>query len=136
MEICVSIVFKAKTKDKYEEKICWRFLFQNLKCTFSGVNPIFSSVIAFKTIDTQMLFRSVFLKAQNFFIKSQKQQKLRFWWSKTFFSAFSKILTKRTFVRLLYLKLNQSQKTKTKIVWGFFFKNKNSAFSGVQNSSF
>ena len=39
------------------------------------------------------------------------------WWS--FFSAFSKIPTKRTCVRLLFLKLNQSQNTK-KTFWGSF----------------
>ena len=42
-----------------------------------------------------------------------------------FFCAFSKILTKRTFVRLLFLKLIQSRNTKKKILEGFSSKTKN-----------
>ena len=43
---------------------------------------------------------------------------------------------KRIFVRLLILKLNQSQNMKNKFLGGFFFKNQKRAFSGAQNSSF
>ena len=46
------------------------------------------------------------------------------------FSAFSKIPTKRRFVRLLFLKLNQSE-TRRKIFWGGFpLKPKNAFFGG------
>ena len=54
--ICKSIVFKAKTKEKYQYKICLQFLFQNSKMSFFGGQLIFFqisfSVLAFKTIDT------------------------------------------------------------------------------------
>ena len=51
-------------------------------------------------------------------------------------NAFSKILTKRTFVRLLFLKLNQSRNMKKNFFLGFFIKNQKHAFSGVRNGSF
>ena len=57
--ICVSIVFKAKTKEKYEEIFFYGFYFKTQKYSFLWVNQFlnfFSSVLAFKTIDTQMLF--------------------------------------------------------------------------------
>ena len=41
--ICASIIFKAKTKENYEERFFLRFLFQNLKMPFLGVNKFFSS---------------------------------------------------------------------------------------------
>ena len=47
----------------------------------------------------------------------------------SFFSAFTKIPTKRTFVRLFFLKLNQSQNIKNIFLW-FFFKNQKRAFWG------
>ena len=40
--MCVSIVFKAKTKEKYEEIFFLQFLFQNSKMPFLGVNHLFS----------------------------------------------------------------------------------------------
>ena len=53
-------------EQKYEDKICLLFLFQNSKMPFFGGQQIvvlnFFSVLAFKTIDTQMLFWTVFLK--------------------------------------------------------------------------
>ena len=58
--ICTSIVFKAKTKEKYEEIFFYGLYFKTQKSFCLGVNQIFfnffSSVLAFKTIDTQMLF--------------------------------------------------------------------------------
>ena len=39
--ICASIVFKAKTKDKIWRNIFRRFLFQNFKMHFFGGQPIF-----------------------------------------------------------------------------------------------
>ena len=55
---------------------------------------------------------------------------------KNFFCAFSKIPTKRTLVRLLFLKLNQSRNTKKHFFGGFFFKIQKHTFSGVQNGIF
>ena len=40
--ICASFVFKAKTKEKYEDKFCLRFLFQNSKIPFLEVNQFFT----------------------------------------------------------------------------------------------
>ena len=62
--------------------------------------------------------------------------KMAFLTVNNFFCAFSKIPTKRTFVRLLFLKLNQSQNTETIFFgWGFF-KHQKRTFSGVQNGTF
>ena len=47
-----------------------------------------------------------------------------------FFFAFSKIPTKRTFVCLLFLKLNQSRNTKTFFLEGFLKKPKTHFFGG------
>ena len=69
-------------------------------------------VIVLKTIDAQMLFRSVFFKMhEEKVINFQKWPKRRFWQLITFFGAFSKILNKITIVCLLFLKLNQSRNT-------------------------
>ena len=60
--ICASIVFKAKAKEKYEEKNCFTVFFQNSKKNLFWGSINFFSVLAFKTIDTQLLFWYVFLK--------------------------------------------------------------------------
>ena len=39
--ICASIVFKAKTKEKYEEIFFYGFYFKTQKCFFLGVNHFF-----------------------------------------------------------------------------------------------
>ena len=55
--ICVSIVFKAKTKEKYEYNFCFMVFISKLKnALFWGSTNFFLSVLAFKTIDKQMLF--------------------------------------------------------------------------------
>ena len=46
----------------------------------------------------------------------------------SFFCSFSKILTKKTFARLLFLKLNQSRNTKKHFFWGLSSKTKNTPF--------
>ena len=115
--ICASIVFKAKTKDKYEETFFKGFLFHS-KMHFLGGQPIlfwifFLSAFASKTIDSQLLFWLICFKMH--FIKVNNCPKLPkwcFWQLIAFFHAFSKIPTKRTFVLLLFLKLNQSWNTK------------------------
>ena len=94
-------------------------------------------VLAFKTINTQMLFLSVFLKTQKKTLLTAKNgQNCVFDSHKLVFGVFSKILTKRTFVHLLFLKLNQSRNTKKIFVWGDFFKNLKRTFQGVQNGTF
>ena len=54
----------AKTKEKYEENFFLGFYFKTQKCPFLWVNQFFSKfyflVLAFKTIDTQMLFDQYF----------------------------------------------------------------------------
>ena len=39
--MCASIVFKAKTKEKYEENFVYGFYFKTQKCPFWGVNQFF-----------------------------------------------------------------------------------------------
>ena len=126
--ICASTVFKAKTEEKYKENLFKSFYFKTWKCTFWGSTNFFSSFFshsALKTIDTQMLFWSIFLKTHKKSYKLPKTAKIAFLTVYNFFCAFSKIPIKRTFVRLLFLKLNQSQnlfggfssKTKNRLFW-------------------
>ena len=74
-----------------------------------------------------MLFWSLFLKThKKTVINHQKWPKLCFWLSITFLY----VLKKRTFVRLLFLKLNQSRNMKNNFLgWGFSSK-KNLLFGG------
>ena len=125
---------KANTKEKYEEKTCKRFLFQNLKLgLFQWSTNFFLSsffpVLALKTRDAQMLFRSVFLKTQKKVINCQKRPKWHFWWSINFLVHFQKYWTKEQ-------NQNQSLNTKKNCFRGFFFKNQKLTFLGVQNSGF
>ena len=52
--MCVSTVFKAKTKEKYEEIFCFRFWFQTHKLAFWGSTnkKKKKSVLALKSVDT------------------------------------------------------------------------------------
>ena len=59
-----------------------------------------------------------------------------FFESQYLFFAFSKIPTKRPFVRLLFLMLNQSQNTKTTFFWGGASSKTKNAFLLVQNGTF
>ena len=54
----------------------------------------------------------------------------------SFFSAFSKIPTKRTFVCLLFFKLNQSKNEENVFFGGFFFQNKKCIFWGSKIVAF
>ena len=67
--ICASIVFKAKTKEKYEEIFFYSFYFKTQKCPFWGSTNFFLnffSVLAFKTIDTPTnrkdFFKNIYCK--------------------------------------------------------------------------
>ena len=66
--ICVSIAFEAKTNEKYEETNLLRFFFfKTQKRTFLGSTNFlknFFPVLAFKTMQAQMFFYSVFLKTK------------------------------------------------------------------------
>ena len=63
--ICGFIVFKAKIKEKHKEIFFVTVFILKLKnALFWGVNQFFYSVLAFKTIDTKMLFWSVFLETK------------------------------------------------------------------------
>ena len=137
----MSLLFlKLKQKKNMKKYFCYGFYFKTQKCSFLEVNQFFFnffSVLAFKTKDTQMLFWSVVLKTHKKTVMNrQKRPKWCFWRSITFFCAFSKIPTKRTFVHLLFLKLNQSRNTKKNHFWGDFFKNQKHTFTGVQNGTF
>ena len=93
--ICVSIVFENKTTTKIWRKICFMVLISKLKNALFGGQPmfflIFFSVSAFKIIDTQLLFWSVFLKThKKIVINRQIWSKWCFWWSITFFVRFQK----------------------------------------------
>ena len=89
-----------------------------------------SFVLALKTIDTQMIFWSVFLKTHKTVINRQKRPKWHFWQSITFFVRFKKYQPTnqpRTFERLWFFKL----KPKEKICFaGFSLKTKNALFWG------
>ena len=74
------------------------------------------------------IFFNVLKKVNN----RQKQPKWRFWQLIVFFIAFSKILTKRTFAHLLFLKLNQSETRRKKFWGGFSAKTKNALFRGSE----
>ena len=99
----------------------------------------FSFVLALITIHrrTNVILISIFENAQKNIITCRKWPKRHFWHSITFFCPFSKIPTKRTPVRLLFLKLNQSRNT-IENVWGgeFSSKTKKGTFWGVQNGTF
>ena len=60
------------------------------------------------------------IKTEIQILKRTASREKCFWRSITFFIAFSKIPTKRRFVRLLFSKLNQSRNTKKKKMLGFF----------------
>ena len=93
----------------------------------------FSFVLALITIHrrTNVILISIFENAQKNIITCRKWPKRHFWHSITFFCPFSKIPTKRTPVRLLFLKLNQSRNT-IENVWGgsFLQKPKKALFGG------
>ena len=117
---------------KFEEKKLidppkWAFLSFEIKNKQKIFLHIF--LLSLKTTDAQMLFRSVFLKTHK---KKKLTAKMAFLGVNNFFCAFSKIPIKRTFVRLLFLKLNQGRNTKKFFFLGFSIstKTKNALFWG------
>ena len=75
---------------------------------------------------TNVILISIFENSQN----NRYYIKWRFWWSITFVLRFKKLPIKRTFVRPLFLKLNQSRNVKTIFLGGFSSKTKNALFWG------
>ena len=127
------LFYKLKQKKNLKDKIFYGFYFKTQKWPFWGQPiffPNFFLVLAFKTIDTQMLLWSVFLNMHKKTLLTPKQPKWRFWQSINFVCTFLKIPTKRTFVRLLFLKLNQNRNTKNIFLRGFSSKTKNVIFQG------
>ena len=120
------------------KKFFYSFYFKTQKCPFWGVNQFSSSLFQLLKQQThKCYFDQYFLKlTKKSIINCQIRPKWHFWQSITFFCVFSKIPTKRTFVHLLFLKLNQSQNTKKTFFGGVFFKNQKRTFSGVQNGTF
>ena len=53
--ICASIAFEVKTKENMQTNFFYGFYFKTQNALFRGSTNFFS-VLAFKTIDTQMLF--------------------------------------------------------------------------------
>ena len=69
--ICASVVFQAKTKEKYEEHF-FNALFQG-STNFFFFN--FFPVLAFKTTDAQMLLMSVFENAKKSYLPPKKAKR-------------------------------------------------------------
>ena len=79
---------------------------------------------------THIILISIFENEQKTIINPPKRPKWRFLTVNHFFCAFSKIPTKRTFVCLLFLKLNQSHNMKKTFLGGFSAKTKSAFFRG------
>ena len=122
----MSIVFNAKTKENMKK------YFITQKCSFMVVNQHFFhffSVLAFKTIDTQMLFWSVFLKThKKTVINRQKLRKWLFWWSITFLCVFKNTDQKNIYASIV-LKAESKPKHEENFFGVFFLsKTKNALF--------
>ena len=132
-KICVYNVLKAKTeKIKYKKSVDHPkrpFLSFEIK-TINNFFFIFFFCLALKTIDAQMLLRSVFLKTHKKTILTAKNGQNVVFDGHYLFCEFSKILTKRKVVHLLFLKLNQSRNTKKNLFGGFLQKPKMHFFGG------
>ena len=120
--------FKLEFKNNFldPQKVRFWFLKKNPQHFCSSC---FGFDSALKTIDAQMFFWLIFLKMHK---KNYWQSKTPFW---LFLAVFSQILTKLTFVRLLFLKLKQKKNRKKKIFKGFFQTQKCN-FSGLNQFLF
>ena len=130
---------KQKTKIKIKillnpKKHVYEFWNKNLKTKYFLI--IFFCFSFENSRRSNVVLVNIFFNVLKKLITATNGQNGVFWRLIAFFSVFSKMPTKRTFVRLLFLKLNQSRNTKKKIFGGFFFINQKHAFLGVQNSSF
>ena len=106
------------------------FFFKFFKVSLHLIQNMFFSL--FKSENWRDTIKNIFkiFFTSKTIINHQKRPKWRFWHSITFFCAFSKMPIKRTFVRLLFLKLNQSRNTKKSFFGGFSLKTKNTFFRG------
>ena len=134
--ICVSIVFKAETKEKYEENIFLKVFVLKLKnMLFWGSNnflkQFFFPVLAFNTIESPMFFWSVYLNAQEKkLLTAKKTTKIAFWGLNTVFSAISKIPTKKNICASIVFKAESEPKHEENYLGGFTSKTKNMLFWG------
>ena len=95
---------------------------------------IFLYVLAFKTIDKQMLFWSIFFKMhKKNVIKCKKRQKLRFWWSITFFLHFQKYRPKEHLCVYCFKAESKPKHEKTNLGVGFLQKPKTHFFRGPKS---
>ena len=130
--ICASIIVKL-TQKKNMKTIFLRFLFQNSKMPFFGGQPIFFflffSVLAFKTIDTQMLIWSVFLKSHKKPLLTAKNCQNGVWQSITFLCVFKNTDQKNICASIVF-KAESKLKHEENFFWGFSSKTKNALFWG------
>ena len=126
---------KLKQKKNLKKYFLW-FLFQNSKMLFLGVNQFFFNFFfqfyLLKQYTHKCYFDQYFWKrTKKPLLTAKNGQNGVFDCQLLFFCMLSKIPTKRTFVRILFLKLNQSQNTKKNFfLWGFSSKTKNALFRG------
>ena len=133
----VSIVFKTITNQKYEDNLVLKFLISKFKNAHFWGSPnlfyiIFFLVLGFETIETQMLFRSVFLKMhEKKFINLQKWPKWCFWQLITFFWCIFKNTELNNNRVFIVCKAELKPKHEEKIFFGCFSpKTKNALFRG------
>ena len=112
------------------------FYFKTQKSPFLEVKTIFFnnffSVLAFKTIHTQMLFWSVFLKMhKKTVINRQKRPKWCFWQSITFYVCIFKNTDQKSICASIVFKAKSKPKHEKKNCFGVFsLKTKNTLFQG------
>ena len=97
------------------------------------MSSYFWFITVVKTIDTPMLFRSVFFKMHDKkVINFQKWPKWRFWRLIIFFGAFSKKTEQNNNCEFIVFKAESEPKHEEKKICVFFFKNQKPTFSGVK----
>ena len=123
---------KAKTEEKYKEIIFYGFYFKTQKCSFWGSTNFFNffSVLAFKTIDTQMLFWSVFLKTHKKPLLTAKNGQNGVFDGHSLFLRFQKYWPKEHLCVYCFFNLNQSRNTKTIFFRGGFLQKPKTHFFG------
>ena len=120
--MCASFVWRLTLKKNMKKKLLKGFYFKTWNWAFSVVNQFFVSsffpVLALKTRDAQILFKSVFLKTQQKVINCQKRPKWHFWWSINFLVHFQKYWTKHHFPA--FLELKQTKNLRKIFLKGFY----------------
>ena len=129
--------FKLEQKKNMKKNFSTVFN-SNLKNAFFGGStnffPIFCSVLAFKTIEKQMLFWSILFEMhKKNVIKCKKRQKWRFWWSITFFLHFQKYRPKEHLCVYCFKAESKPKHEKTNLGVGFLQKPKTHFFRGPKS---